>query len=95
MKREAWTQNNITEIRNRNTQAGSDKYKLDLLPNTWNARTGSHEYYYDCFTYVCTAETPILEPREVTDLMSLMYTQIFLTEMARPLSQTTKKPRVH
>ena len=32
MKREAWTQNNITEIRNRNTQAGSDKYKLDLLP---------------------------------------------------------------
>ena len=95
MKREAWTQNNIAEIQNRNTQAGSDKYKLDLLPKTWNARTGSHEYYYDCFTYVCTAETPILEPREVTDLMSLMYTQIFLTEMTRPLSQTTKKPRVH
>ena len=95
MKREAWTQNNIAEIQNRNTQAGSDKYKLDLLPKTWNARTGSHEYYYDCFTYVCTAETPILEPREVTDLMSLMYTQIFLTEMARPLTQTTKKPRVH
>ena len=94
MQREAWTQNNIAEIQYRNTQAGSNKYKLELLPNKWNNRTGSHEYY-DCFTYVCTADTPILEPREVTDFLSLMYTQIFLTEMARPISRTTKKPRVH
>ena len=40
-------------------------------------------------------DTPILEPAEVTDLLSLMYTQIFLAEMARPIEQTAKKPRVN
>ena len=40
-------------------------------------------------------DSPILEPAEVTDLLSLMYTQIFLAEMARPIEQTAKKPRVN
>ena len=40
MKREAWTQNNIAEIQNRNTQAGSNKYKLDLPSQNMESQDG-------------------------------------------------------
>ena len=93
MQRQPWTQANIDDIQNRNAQAGTNKYKLNLLPNRWDNRAGKHQYYFDSFTYVCTEQTPILQPDEVTDLLALMYTHIFLDEMTRPIVQTAKKPR--
>ena len=51
MSRAAWTQSNIDTITERNTQSGTNKYKLNLLPQKWDSRIGKKTYYYDYFPY--------------------------------------------
>ena len=93
MKRAAWTQSNIDTINDRNTQSGTNKYKLNLLPQTWDSRVGKKAYYYDYFPYKCDETSTILSPEDTTDLLALIYTQTFLQEYTRDLSQTAKKRR--
>ena len=93
MKRAAWTQSNIDTINDRNTQSGTNKYKLNLLPQTWDSRVGKKAFYYDYFPYKCDETSTILSPEDTTDLLALIYTQTFLQEYTRDLSQTTKKRR--
>ena len=93
MKRAAWTQHNIDTINDRNTQSGTNKYKLNLLPQTWDNRLGKKSYYYDFFPYKCDETSTILSPEDTTDLLALIYTQTFLQEYTRDLSQTAKKRR--
>ena len=93
MQRASWTQHNIDEINDRNSQSGSNKYKLQLLPQQWDSRLGKKTYYYDYFQYKCDETATILSPADVTDLLALIYTQTFLQEYTRAISQTIKRRR--
>ena len=95
MQRAAWTQHNIDDINDRNSQSGSNKYKLQLLPQQWDSRLGKKTYYYDYFPYKCDQTATILSPADVTDLLALIYTQTFLQEYTRDISQTTKRRRAN
>ena len=95
MQRAAWTQHNIDDINDRNSQSGSNKYKLQLLPQQWDSRLGKKTYYYDYFPYKCDQTATILSPADVTDLLALIYTQTFLQEYTRDISQTTKRRKAN
>ena len=95
MQRASWTQHNIDDINDRNSQSGSNKYKLQLLPQQWDSRLGKKTYYYDYFPYKCDETATILSPADVTDLLALIYTQTFLQEYTRDISQTTKRRRAN
>ena len=95
MQRAAWTQHNIDDINDRNSQSGSNKYKLQLLPQQWDSRLGKKTYYYDYFPYKCDQTATILSPADVTDLLALIYTQTFLQEYTRNISQTTKRRKAN
>ena len=94
MQRAAWTQHNIDEINERNSQSGTNKYKLQLLPQQWDSRLGK-KTFYDYFPYKCDQTSTILSPADVTDLLALIYTQTFLQEYTRDISQTTKRRRAN
>ena len=95
MQRAAWTQHNIDDINDRNSQSGSNKYKLQLLPQQWDSRLGKKTYYYDYFPYKCDQTATILSPADVTDLLALIYTQTFLQEYTRDINQTTKRRKAN
>ena len=95
MQRAAWTQHNIDEINERNSQSGTNKYKLQLLPQQWDSRLGKKTFYHDYFPYKCDQTSTILSPADVTDLLALIYTQTFLQEYTRDISQTTKRRRAN
>ena len=95
MQRAAWTQHNIDEINERNSQSGTNKYKLQLLPQQWDSRLGKKTFYYDYFPYKCDQTATILSPADVTDLLALIYRQTFLQEYTRDISQTTKRRRAN
>ncbi len=93
MKRAPWTQHNIDTINDWNTQSGTNKYKLHLLPQQWDSRIGKKTFYYDYFPYKCDETSTILSPEDTTDLLALIYTQTFLQEYTREISQTAKRRR--
>ena len=95
MQRAPWTQHNIDTITDRNTQSGTNKYKLHLLPQQWDSRLGKKTFYYDYFPYKCDETSTILSAADTTDLLALIYTQTFLQEYTREISQTTKRRKAN
>ena len=70
MQRAYWTDENLTELKNRNEQAGAEIYPLSQLPQTGPAN--AKKYFFDWCQYTYEeGVTNVLEPKDVTKLMAL------------------------